>query len=106
MFETNIKFDVVCDNYEPNIKIPDPIYRIFINNDLITERTWIWDKATKITEDIWCIMVPFTEYVIKLVPISKQYEPKQFTINNLAIAPPYSSSQYVVDQNTISFKLQ
>lgn len=33
-----VKFDINCSTV-------DSIYRIFVNNELFTERTWIWDNT-------------------------------------------------------------
>jgi hypothetical protein len=29
-----------------------PMYRLYVNDDLLTERTWIWNKNTKIKENV------------------------------------------------------
>jgi hypothetical protein len=45
MSETSITVEVHA--LQPRwIYIEQPKYRLYVNNDLITERTWIWDLNT------------------------------------------------------------
>ena len=62
MSEVNLKFEVHCQTRRPlwanlnsNSKFANYTnskYRVYINNDLITERDWCWDNIFLI-EDIW-----------------------------------------------------
>lgn len=52
MSAVNIKVQIQC--LQPNwVATEKNIYRLYINNDMLTERSWIWDTNTIITENIW-----------------------------------------------------
>lgn len=59
---------VVCNVYCRYEGLP-PIYRVYINDELFTERTWIWAEDTYLREEIQIEAEP-GEYQIKyeLVP--------------------------------------
>lgn len=44
-------------------------YRLYVNDDLITERTWIWDLNTVIEETIQLDVDSGTAVTLKLEPI-------------------------------------
>lgn len=51
---TEIKAEIRC-MYSHN----SPVYRIYVDGDLITERIWIWDhEHTLIEEQIWVNIEP------------------------------------------------
>lgn len=52
MSPVNIKIQIhcLCPQYVASEK---NIYRLYVNNDMLTERSWIWGTDTFITEDIW-----------------------------------------------------
>lgn len=39
-----IEFDLLCDKQKP-AEHPTPTYRIYVDNDLMAEQTYIWDNA-------------------------------------------------------------
>jgi hypothetical protein len=59
---------VVCNVYCRYEGLP-PIYRVYVNNELFTERTWIWNADYYIREEIQINAEP-GEYAIRyeLVP--------------------------------------
>lgn len=64
----NLKVQVHClkpswVNHEKNR------YRLYVDEDMLTERTWSWDKETLIDENIWVELEPNMQHLIKLVPI-------------------------------------
>lgn len=55
-----------------------PSYRLYIDNDLITERTWIWDhNHTKIEEHIFVSIEPG----IHTVRVEGAYNPRSIRFN-------------------------
>jgi len=40
-----IEFDLLCEKHKP-AEFPTPTYRIYVDNDLMAEQTYIWDNAT------------------------------------------------------------
>ncbi len=49
-------------------------YRIYVDNDLITERTFIWDKdQTYISEHIFVALLP-GPHEIKVETVQKEYD--------------------------------
>ena len=59
MSQTQILIEVHC--LRPSwVAKEDNRYRVYINNELITERTWIWDSKTIIDENIWVSIIPST----------------------------------------------
>jgi hypothetical protein len=62
-----------------------PIYRIYINNDLITERSWLWGDEHLIREDIWAELDPAAVNKIRLQPILKLAGIAKFKVDNLIV---------------------
>ena len=69
----------------PNSQLLIPIYRIYINNDLITERSWLWDDEKLIREDIWAELDTAAVHKIKLQPILKLAGMAKFKVDNLVV---------------------
>lgn len=72
---------------QPNwIEHEKPKYRLYVNNDLITERTWIWDMQTYIEEDIRIEVPPGINHTIRLDLIKDNpMHLAQFGLQNLRI---------------------
>jgi|LauGreDrversion4_1035100.scaffolds.fasta_scaffold480534_1 hypothetical protein len=68
MNEVNIKVQVHC--LKPSWVVAEKHrYRLYINDDMLTERSWIWGINTVIDEDIWVNIPPDTTNLIKLEPV-------------------------------------
>ena len=68
MNEVNIKVQVHC--LKPSWVVAEKHrYRLYVNDDMLTERSWIWDINTVIDEDIWVNLQPDTTNLIKLEPV-------------------------------------
>ena len=68
MNEVNIKVQVHC--LKPSWVVAEKHrYRLYINDDMLTERSWIWDINTVIAEDIWVNLPLDTTNLIKLEPV-------------------------------------
>ena len=87
------------------IEYENNIYRLYINNDLLTERTWIWNLNTFIEENIWVDVNQNETQVFKLEPILStnsvaEFELKDFMINGVRL----HNSNYN-NKVEVSFKL-
>jgi hypothetical protein len=81
-----ISFDLFCDKGE------NPRYRIYVNNELFTERTYIW-KGVKYVRENLQVNAPPGEYTIKIEKI----DPGKFRVRNTKI--DYGPAQ-LVDSTT------
>ena len=85
MNEVNIKVQVHC--LKPSwVDFENNKYRLYVDNDIITERSWIWNTKTLLDENIWVELELDTEHSIKLVPILDPIDSSaKFTLKNLRI---------------------
>jgi hypothetical protein len=82
-----------------------PIYRFYINNDLLTERTWIWNNNNYIQENAWINSVPNSQNTLTIEPIIKNPAQIKFKLSNFNIINyPFEYKQ--INEHTISFTLQ
>ena len=110
MYDTNITVEVHC--FRPlwgqhnRIKMfNDSKYRIYINQDLITERSWIWDNDTFLLENIWIHADKSNEYVLKLEPIVTIPEQAKFCLENLK-SKNLEITNKAIDDLQINFTLR
>ena len=59
-------------------------YRILVNGELLTERTWLWDLDYAVDEEIWVDVNPGT-HTVTLVPVLKSLSPAKFVLQHLHI---------------------
>jgi hypothetical protein len=94
MDAVNITVEVHClkptwVNYETNK------YRIYINDNLLTERSWIWPLTTYISEDIWVTIPTNNCFTVRIDPVIDTGSVAKFAIRNLKlIKVPYTSNQF------------
>ena len=74
MLEVNLLIDVHC--WRPNWSITYPFskftegkYRVYVDNDLITERSWVWDNNILLKENIWIYSLIGIQNVLKIEPV-------------------------------------
>ena len=68
MSQVNLKVQVHC--LRPSwVNFENNKYRLYVDNDMITERSWIWNTKTLLDENIWVELELDTEHSIKIVPI-------------------------------------
>ena len=110
MHEINLKVEVHA--YRPkwavenvNSIYSDSRYRIYINNDLITERNWIWDNNILLIENIW-LQSTELHYILKLDPILMK-NPAQavFSIKNLNVINSQADINKI-DELQVNFTLR
>jgi hypothetical protein len=63
-----------------------PNYRLYVNDDLITERTWIWDQQTFVEENIQIEVPTGINHTIRIEIIkSDPFHLSQFGLQNFKI---------------------
>jgi hypothetical protein len=100
----NITVEICC--LKPSwVHREDNIYRLYANNDLLTERTWIWKLNTAINENIWVDIPSNSTNSIRLELILKDKSVAQFALHNFTVVnQPFTFEQ--INEHTISFILQ
>ena len=80
----------------------DSRYRIYVNNDLIVERNWLWDNNIFLRENIY-INSAVSEYTLKLEPVIFHKNQIKFLIKNLKV----NDKLLIIDteQLELSFKV-
>jgi len=89
MFDNNIIVEVHClkpswVSYEKNK------YRIYVNDNLLTERRWYWDLNTYLQENIW-VRLCNGHHSIRVEPVqdpvdsSVQFVFRNLTVNNVSV---------------------
>ena len=91
MREANLNFAVLCQRPiwatlgSFKEKFSKSRYRVYVNNDLITERDWNWDNSIFLLESVWINSDPNTNYTLRLDPVVYISEQANFSINNFKI---------------------
>ena len=109
MNAVNLTVEVHClkpswVNYENNK------YRLYVNDDLLTERTWIWELNTLINENIWIDVPANSTNTVRLELIIQDHLLAQFALltqfalRNLQVVNASFTSEQINDL-TISFTL-
>lgn len=82
-----LSFNVHC--YKPpwstnhrDKKISTSAYRIYVDDDLITERTWLWCNDTVIVETLLVDINPEQGHNLKIEPVTYIPEQATFKISN------------------------
>ena len=60
-------------------------YRLYVNDDLITERTWIWNIDTVIEENILVDVPPHLSHTVRIEPILEPRSIAQFGLRNFKV---------------------
>lgn len=69
---TNIILEVHC--LKPSWVYQEKnLYRLYINDELLTERDWIWPTSQFISEDIWVDLIPDVHHTIRLEPYLQEH---------------------------------
>jgi hypothetical protein len=110
MNAVNILVDVHCHRpswvFAPentHLNCVTTLYRFYVDNNLLTERTWIWDNATFIQENIWIYAETNSTHILTIEPVLKNPAQAVFTISNFTVNTPFTSEQ--INDLTISFTL-
>ena len=84
---SEVAISVQVHALQPNwIEHEKPKYRLYVNDDLISERTWIWNMQTCIEEDVRVEVSPGVNHTIRLEIIKNdRMHLAQFGLQNLRI---------------------
>ena len=91
MKDVNLNLDVICTrpnwvfvNFYKDFEVfQNPIYRLYVNSDLITERTWIYDNSIKsIHENVWIRLPEGPTHSVRLEPVMKMPSQAKFLLFN------------------------
>jgi len=110
MLEVNLIFEVHCQRppwgmINPAAKFNDSRYRIYIDNNLITERSWVWDNNIFLCENMWIHSENNKKYTVKLEPVVCIPEQAKFRINNLKILNSNADIN-MIDEQQVNFTLR
>lgn len=82
MIYSSITLDVYCDNSDQN-----PVYRLYVDNDLLTERTWTWHSYEVFIRENIEIETPAGQHQIRVEKVSGpgNFITKNLTFNGVAL---------------------
>jgi hypothetical protein len=61
------------------------MYRVYVNTDLITERTWIWDNHTFLVENLLVDLDLKRGHTVKVEPVIYIPDQAQFKISDFKL---------------------
>jgi hypothetical protein len=98
---------ICCDHpswVENYPKLLPSIYRLYINNDLLTERTWRYGNHNALHEEIYANLKPDNEYTLRVEPVVKNPAQAKFKVSDFATP---QQATIVTDSTNLSitFKL-
>lgn len=86
MIRTDLQFNVFCDKQGKMKK--DPIYRVYVDNELITERSYIWNEEHYLRENVPLFLEP-GRHILKIEDVIGSSN-AQFRINKVTLnGKPY-----------------
>ena len=107
MGATKILVKISCDHpswVENYPKLLPSIYRLYINNDLLTERTWRYGNHNALHEEIYAKLKFDDVYTLRIEPVVKNPAQAKFTISDFNT--PHRSTVVTDCTNlSITFKL-
>ena len=88
MARYKLKVEVHCTRpnwvfEERNKQYQNGTYRLYLNNELLVERKWIWDDQSFIDEEITVNIDPGTICNLKLESVIKNVAQAKFNLKNL-----------------------
>lgn len=83
-----LQLPINCDipdwvNDERSFLPRDPSYRLYCNNDLLTERTWLWGNSSVIFEEIFLNLDQPARLQFRLEPVVLDPKHAHFYFGNL-----------------------
>jgi hypothetical protein len=104
---TDINISVEIHPVGPNrIKRDQPKYRIYVNDELITERTWIWNKLAYIEEKLIVDLSNNVNHSIRVETIKNDpTHISRFILQNL-ICNNITKSNHLEELSELSFTLE
>lgn len=83
-----LKVNVHCSRpnwvFEPrNIEYSKSSYRLYLNNELMIERGWVWEDSSYIQEELSIDIQPGAICTLKLEPVVKNIAQVKFSLKDL-----------------------
>ena len=102
MSEVNLHFEVHCQKPDWILNHPDKKYnlsryRIYVDDNLLTERNWIWNNNIFLNENIWIRSELNSTHTLKLIPVVYIPEQAVFTLDNFQVANFQADSTKIND---------
>ena len=69
-----------------NEKYRDSKYRLYVDSDLITERTWIWNNSIFLQENLWVSVDRNLTHTLKLEAVTHIPEQARFSLESMILA--------------------
>jgi hypothetical protein len=104
MSEVSLRVQVHC--LQPNwVEHEHSQYRLYVNDDLITERTWIWPMNTYIAEELLVDVTERESHIVRLETIlDNPRSLTQFGLQNFYVNG-WPKPHYGGDRTQLSFML-
>ena len=108
MGPTRLSVDVHCT--QPNWALLQPKsfypnYRLYLNNELMAERTWAFGNDQFISEEIHAVLEPELTYIIAIHPMLKMPNQAKFIIDQFK-TPDREHVILTSDDLSITFKVR
>lgn len=88
-----------------NSEFRNNIYRLYLDNDLLTERSWVWQhETTFILEDVWANLTKNSYHTLEIKPVLKNPAQAKFKFENFKIDGVYNSQ--AINDTQINFILK
>lgn len=90
MSTVELSFTVTCNRPPWSIhhwdrRFSTSMYRLYVDNELMTERTWLWDNNTALAESIIVNINDFDGHNLILTPIVYVPEQAKFKISDFKL---------------------
>lgn len=108
MSAVKILVDVQCTQPSWACKNPEsfhPSYRLYLNKDLVCERSWIFGNDNLIIEEIYVFLIPDIQYKLELEPVIKIPGQANFVMTNF-VSPEREHVILSNDDLHVSFKIR
>ena len=100
MIEAEVAVDIVC--LQPRwIAQENVIYRLYMNDELLTERNWIWEQNIFIRELFVVNVEPYYSNLLKLEILKDRTSLAQFAFRDLVVSG--NSKKIPENKDSISF---
>ena len=85
-----LTIDILCDipswiQLHPDIEFRNTFYRLYLDQDLLTERTWDFGNHVYVREHMWITSTSGQEHTFRLTPIVKSKTQAKFSLRNFMI---------------------
>jgi hypothetical protein len=85
MSVVSVKVDVYCDH----VQTGEPVYRVYVDGDLLTERTWIWPTYEVYIRENIEVEVGTGSHLLRIENVynNANFACKNLTVNGQVVAP-------------------